>query len=200
MWQLLNWVFVVQYWSLLYDVGQIQPTLYPRLSVNPSFSQETEYSDSNNIFVNDTLFEIFTSYFRGIIIPLINVVNLDGITYPTEGWGFQALDSANRLEPREVAFNVAYSCTTEQLKKPLSLIISVIVADYTFINPVFGFIVLFGAWYMKRKHKNKEPDDCNSNWLRVLIVANWCEGCAEKEKGKGNGAHEQQSRLLNKVD
>jgi len=33
----------------------------------------------------------------------------------------------------------------------LSLIISVIVADYTFLNPAFWLIILFGAWYQARK-------------------------------------------------
>jgi hypothetical protein len=200
MWQLLNWVFVVQYWSLLYDFGQVQPTLYRKTSSIPTDFTANEYTDVNNIFVNGTLFEIFGSYFQQIIIPLLNVLAVDG-TSLGDGrlYRFESLNSTNHLQPRNVTFNLAYSCTEEQLKKPLSLVISVIVADYTFINPVFGFIVLFGAWYERKKYKNRKPDDCNSNLCYSLTAANWCEGCVEKEYEKRNGTYEG-SRFLSQVD
>jgi hypothetical protein len=145
MWTLLNWVYVVQYWSLLYDVGQVQPTLYPTSEGLPSSYIPMEYPNTNNIFVNDTLFEIYGNYFANTILPLLGVFN--GSQY-----SFQALDSTtNLLEPVNVAFFQIYSCTQAQLKKTLSLIISVIVADYTFLNPAFWLIILFGAWYQARK-------------------------------------------------
>ena len=152
-WLLLNWVFVVQYWSLLYDVGQVDPTLYERDGLFPATYDPMRYSDMNNIFVNDTLFGIYRDYFESTILPILEVPN--GSTYI-----FQDLDnSTNRLEPVDVAYFQIYSCVQTQLKRPLSLIISVIVADYTFLNPAFMLIILFGAWY----HGRRSPKDGTFN-------------------------------------
>ena len=143
-WELLNWVFVVQYWSLLYDVGQVQPTLYSRInSFFPATFIPNEYPSTNNIFINDTLFAIYASYFTDTIVPLLESTNGDA-------YSFQDLDSANALRTVDVQFNMAYTCTQIELKKTLSLIISVIVADYVFLNPTLGFIILFGAWYQTK--------------------------------------------------
>jgi len=147
MWELLNWVFVVQYWSLLYDVGQIQPTVYPRVGDFPITFTPYEYPSTNNIFINETLFATYAAYFTNTIIPLLEVT--DGGAY-----SFQGLDSVNSLKPIGVQFFLAYTCTQIQLKKALSLIISVLVADYTFLNPAFGFIILFGAWYQARRNED----------------------------------------------
>ena len=188
-WLLLNWVFVVQYWSLLYDVGQVHPTLYERAGPLPATYDPMRYSDMNNIFVNDTLFGIYRDYFESTILPILEVPN--GSDYI-----FQGLDnSTNRLEPVDVAYFQIYSCTQMQLKKTLSLIISVIVADYTFLNPAFMLIILFGAWY----HGRKSPKDGTFNWHRPLTVANWCEGCIAKDTENRIGEAEE-SRFLSQKD
>jgi hypothetical protein len=146
MWTLLNWVYVVQYWTLLYDVGQFQPTLYPAGSgFLPSTYTPTVYPDTNNIFVNETLFKIYGDYFISTILPLLGVS--DGDQY-----NFQDLDSnTNSLKQIEVSFFQIYSCTQTQLKEPLSLIISVIVADNTFLQPALTLIILFGTWHQTKK-------------------------------------------------
>ena len=179
MWELINWIYVVHYWSLLYDVGQVQPTLYERYTVFPDTYVPNKYTDRNNIFVNDTLFENYGSYFTNTIVPLLEGLNGDN-------YSFQSLDSTNQLQPVDAAFNIPYSCTETKLKTPLSLIISVLVADYTFINPAIGFIVIFGAWYQGKRN----PRDGTLLLLLRLILANWCEGCVEKESEKGNGENE----------
>ena len=175
MWTLLNWVYVVQYWTLLYDVGQFQPTLYPAgPGFLPATFTPTVYSDTNNIFVNETLFKVYGDYFTSTILPLLGY---------GDQYSFQDLDSStNSLETIDVSFFQIYSCTQTQLKEPLSLIISVIVADNTFLQPALALIILFGTWYQTKK----SPKDGTFNWLRPLTVANWCEGCVlakDSEKG-----------------
>lgn len=152
-WELLNWVFVTQYWSLLYDVGQVNPTLYQKIGELPVTFILNEYTDTNNIFVNNTLFEIYGDYFKTTILPLLNVSFGDGSTID-----FQPLNSTNHLEPANVVYDLAYWCTQTELKTPLSLVISLIVADYTFLNPALGFVVMFGAWYQRKRN----PRDGNS--------------------------------------
>jgi hypothetical protein len=148
MWELINWIYVVQYWSLLYDVGQVQPTLYERTGPFPDTYVPNEYTDTNNIFVNDILFGKYGSYFTNTIVPLLRSLgDLNGDVY-----SFQSLDSINQLDSIDVAFKFPYICTQSQLKTSLSLIIAVLVANYPFINPVFGFIVIFGAWYQRKKN------------------------------------------------
>ena len=70
-WPFFNWFFVSLYWVFLSNVGQVQPTTYPiygSLFNTPlvDFAQPTFYPSSNNIFVNGTLFEIYslTEQFR----------------------------------------------------------------------------------------------------------------------------------------
>lgn len=176
-WKLLNWIYVVQYWSLLYDVGQLQPTLYARSTGEfPDTYIPNDYPTTNNIFTNDTLFTIYGDYFVNTILPLLEIAN--GANYGN--YTFQSLGSNNVLESVDVAFDLAYSCTQSKLKKPLSLIVSVLIGDYVFLNPALGFIVIFGAWYQRRRN----PGEGTLMLLLRLIVANRCEGCIEKESKK----------------
>jgi len=105
-WKLLNWIYVVQYWSLLYDVGQVQPTIYTTPIGNVSdIYIPNKYSATNNFFINSTFFTICEEHFVSIILPLLEVV--DGVDYGN--YTLQSLSSNNVLEPVDVAFNLAYS-------------------------------------------------------------------------------------------
>ena len=179
-WELINWVYVVHYWSLLYDFGQVQPSLYKRSGLFPDIYVPNEYPDMNNIFINDTLFEIYGLYFTNTIVPLLGGSNRDA-------YSFKALDLTNQLKPVHVAFNVPYLCTQMQLKTPLSVLISVLSANYTFINPVFAFIMIFGGWYQRKQH----PKEGTLFLLLELSLANWCEGCIMKGSEKCNVVDEE---------
>ena len=174
-WELINWVYVVHYWSLLYDVGQVQPTLYERNSSLPVDFISHQSSGTNNIFVNDTLFEIYAQYFQNTIIPLLEGPNGNG-----HAWSFRHLDSTNSLTPVNVGFFLQYTCTQTQIKKALSLVTSIIIADYTFLNPTLSLIILFGAWYSRKRN----PRDGSAIFVPQLITGNWCEGCAAKERNE----------------
>jgi hypothetical protein len=170
MWKLINWMYVVQYWSLLYDVGQMQPTIYPRNGGFPTdYNNPQNFPDTNNIFINNTLFRIYAQYFQNTIVPLLQPSD-------APAWSFQDLSSTNSIPPVEVAFYLQYSCTQKQIKTALSLVISIIIADYTFLNPTLGLIILYGAWRAKRTNKV----DGTLSLAVQLTTGNWCEGCVAR--------------------
>jgi len=106
-WQLLNWAFVSFYWISLNSFGQVEPTTYPPINatVIPDFSRPSFLSSSNNIFVNHTLFEIYSPYAIEII------ASETGQTFQ-----FMPLDQTNHLEPQEITFIRGYECQQRQLK------------------------------------------------------------------------------------
>jgi hypothetical protein len=75
-WKLLNFVFVSYYWLLLRDLGEIAPTAY-NFSISDS-PQTTIFPSTNNVFINETLFHIYSEYILNTIIPLFN--NFFGVT------------------------------------------------------------------------------------------------------------------------
>src|SRR5271154_997559 len=121
-WELMNWMFVSQYWALLADFGQLSPSTFTYnsstgavVSYNP-----VSYPTTNNIFVNDTLFEIYHAYLLNTVLPLF------GAKLPE----FSPLSDINQMSDSNVSLNLLYACTDLQLKSSEGLVISVIVADW----------------------------------------------------------------------
>lgn len=145
-WPFINWIFVTHYWLILYDFGQISPTIY-----NHDFTGDTQYSSANNIFVNDTLFQIYASYLNNTILPLMKE--------PSPA--FLPLTRENSLQPKDVSLRLMYYCTELQIKAPGSLIISVSAADYALITGLYTFGIWVAknleAWKEKREAKRPEP-------------------------------------------
>ena len=109
-WRLLNWVFVSFYWVFLGSFGQVEPTTYPLAAILttspiPDFSRPSFWTSSNNIFVNNTLFEIYSPYVLDIFALETN-----------QTIQFMPLDQSNRLEPQEITFIRGYQCQQRQLK------------------------------------------------------------------------------------
>src|SRR5947207_1156160 len=93
--RLLNWLFVTDYWIQLSALVHTAPTLYSvTLRGRPNFSHPTIYPSTNNIFVNETLFQIHSSYLQETILPLIRIA-LPDLTLPQ----FLPLNDSNRLQP-----------------------------------------------------------------------------------------------------
>ena len=137
-WELTNWLFVSYYWIALADLGQISPvtvTNYPVQTLLPS---------TNNIFINQTIFDIYASYLRNTVAPLLNI--------SAHGWtpqDFDPLNSTNRLQAIDMEFIRSYQCLERHLKAPISFVISLIVADHVLIMLPYSLIIWVAAAMQK---------------------------------------------------
>jgi hypothetical protein len=110
-WELMNWIFVSQYWLILLDFGQIAPSTFEYnahgnlLSYGP-----IKYSSENNIFVNGTLFDYYNSYLRDTILPLFGYTLAE----------FLPLNETNRMNETTTSLKVLYTCSDLKLKSPIS--------------------------------------------------------------------------------
>ena len=148
-WKLFNWVFVSFYWTMLVDLGQIfsityfledfiegNPMNIANLSHPPTFHPST-----NNIFINETLFEIYHSYIVDVLLPSVNY------SIPT----FAPLDKNNRLQPIETVFLRSYTCLKRQWKGAISGVISVMAADYALFVGAYQLVMLVAGMVQKRQ-------------------------------------------------
>jgi len=151
-WKLLNWIFVSFYWTILADFGQVAPTTFYYLSdvsetgsvsiVN--LTAPTVYPPTNNIFVNESLFEIYESYLRNELLLAL----APSLFVPP----FAPLNSTNRLEPKDVEFVQNYSCWKRAWKSFwLDAVVSVLVAQYSLFFGTFSFFLLVAAWFHRRQ-------------------------------------------------
>lgn len=160
LWKLLNWMCVSYYWIVLYDFGKLAPTSYrykhiPGLYVTPfgypDYSEPIFYSATNNIFVNQTLFDIYSSYIRDTIIPAFrqNSFNLSAPDY-------LPLSDDNHLEPIPMVIARRYACTTRRMKGWASVLLQVLVADYAFIVGGYSIAIFLGEWLQKFRHEEQD--------------------------------------------
>jgi len=170
-WELMNWVFVSQYWLLLVDFGQSAPATFQYDDAGNLLSYgPVRYSAENNIFVNETLFHSYNSYLRSTILPLFNYTVAE----------FLPLNDTNRLQlqPNTTTLKYLYTCTDLKLKTPLSLIVSVIVADWGLISPAFSiFFFLLGAWKLRKANYGI------SAFGRMLMKVMDSQGVVERREG-----------------
>jgi len=141
-WTLINWIFVSRYWTVLSDLGQVSPT------ISDGTGNATPFFATNNIFVNHTLFNIYSSYLQNAIIPALD----PDFSFPT----FSDLTSDNSLNAQTTTFIRSYSCLERRLKSPISLIIGIIVANYSFIMGGYGIVLLIATW-VDRHRPDREP-------------------------------------------
>jgi hypothetical protein len=164
--QLLNWVTISYYWNLLYDFGQTAPTYYNyNTTSGADFSSPIFYPSTNNIFVNDSLFNIYSSYLTNTIIPVLRPCS--DVNLPTD---FLPVDSSNAPQPSSTTFLRTYSCLQREIKGALSATVSVIVADDAFIQGAYSVLFCVGWWQSKRPNGKYRYD-------RIDDQGNCCEGC-----------------------
>jgi hypothetical protein len=161
-WELINWLFVSFYWTALFDLGQIAPTIP---------DAQMTFLPTNNLFINQTLFTIYSSYLRNTIFPLL------GPAY-SQIAQFSNLTAENSLQAEDKTFVRSYSCVERVLKQPVSFIISVIVADYALIMGAYAFAIFVAGAVQKRRRQDGEF----LIWRTELIPGNRCEGCIEVAK------------------
>ena len=140
-WKLFNWLFVGHYWALLADLGQVAPTAYDlTIAGNP---QPITY---NNVFINETLYKIYSNYISETIGPLIHKFRPNLPHLP-----IIPLNNATCLQSRETTFLRTYSCSKRQKKVWISMLISVIAADYVLIGGAYKLLLFLLGWYHLRK-------------------------------------------------
>jgi hypothetical protein len=149
-WRLLNWVIVSYYWISLFDFGQTAPTYYRSsyvLDDFPNFTEPISYTSVNNIFVNDTLFGIYSSTLRDEILPFLQLFD-PTFSLPE----FLPLDLDNALQPIGMSLLRSYSCVERQLKGWFTVAISVFVADYALIGGAYTVVAFIAGWWQKRRN------------------------------------------------
>ena len=137
-WTLINWIYVSYYWTVLFDLGQVAPTI-----------NNAPFLPTNNIFVNQSLFDIYSAYLRGTVYPILNAISsLNPIPE------FQSLANGNYLKAETRHFIRGYDCLERRIKAPMSLIIAVIVADYALIMSAYKVAILLGRFIQTRNSPN----------------------------------------------
>jgi len=173
-WRIVNWLFVSSYWALLADLGQTTATTYPSL---PSFqgyylmdfSSPIHHPETNNIWVNDTLYGIHSELLLGTIMPLLGS--------PVPLATFAPLNETNRIHPTTTTFWRTYTCTIRKLKAPLPAIVSIIISDYAFVKGGYSLFIFLASWYEKRKYRRRMVP-----FPSLLTIGNVCEGCDSDDK------------------
>lgn len=143
----LNFMFVTSYWVNLGAFGQLSPTTYTWTDQGmPNFSQPINFSSRNNIFVNDTLFQIYSSYLHDVIVPLLRSW-WPQVTLPP----FLPLSERNQLQlaPGRIIRN--YTCSERRMKGWVSVVISVLAADYALLGGAYHIFIYIASWFQKRR-------------------------------------------------
>jgi len=143
-WELINWIFVVQYWGLLADFGQIAPTMWDWTNGTLQNYGPISVPATNNIFVNESLFELYYDYFNSTVAPLF------GAVFPP----FEPLSETNQLGQSNVSLRTLYACSDLTLKSSQSVVISLIVADWVFITSFFTIALVIGTFLHTRGNEN----------------------------------------------
>lgn len=162
-WTKMNWIYVSLYWTVLYDLGQIAPTVY----VNQS-DTAIMLPSSNNIFINPSLFNTYSTILDENILPD------QGYSLPK----FSPVGQTNRLLPHGTTFLQSYSCRQRKRKELLSALISIMAADISFILFAYGCVTWLVETWEKR---DKGPMDGKKK-LSIFedadfFLANYCIGC-----------------------
>lgn len=159
-WTFLNFLVVSYYWVFLADFGHVAPTSYQLTPDGDNdFSQPGFlYPTTNNLFINETLFEIYGNYLRTVILPFLQL-SAPNLTLPA----FLPITASNSLQPIDAAIIRSYTCLERQLKGWGSAIISVLVADYALIGGPYKLLILILGWIQKRRDLSK---------LTSLLISN----------------------------
>lgn len=145
--EVIGRTFYVLYWLYLADLGQITSIVWDdadpwnlTIPTHPSL-----YGDTNNIFVNKTLYRNYLDYYESST-PL--------------GQAFTAQEAAGLissfipLQPIDTMFLQTYSCQQRQLKSGTSLILALVVADYPFIVGGFSLVIWVAATFWQKRQKD----------------------------------------------
>ena len=149
-WEFMNWVVVSEYWILLHELGQTQPTMYPPMRDAPlpepytaDFSRAIFFEPTNNIFMNASLFDIYSTYLSNTILPLIGLPSVQ----------FDPLTEENKLNAAPTTIVHSYTCQVRQLKEPVTAFFAVLTTIYVFTTGPFHLIIFIAAWFKTRRNE-----------------------------------------------
>jgi hypothetical protein len=151
-WKAINWIYVSLFWTSLYDLGQVSTTIYWTNTI--FLLNATALPTTNNIFVNSSLFDEYSSFLETEIVPRLN--------YTLE---FSPVTNKNRAEPVNTTFVRSYSCLQRTQKDPIAIAVSILVADYSLIVGAYG-LILAVAVYIQLHQRESGLAQC------VLIIVN----------------------------
>ena len=143
-----GWILVTYYWGLLADLGQLAPVAY---NVTTYPATPVPFPSTNNIFLNDTLFQSYFAYFNSTLNPILQ-----------QSYGPMAipppllLNNETRLTPTQTTLLRSYTCLLRRIKDPLNLIISVAVAEYALLVGFYTLVHLVTGCLQKRKDDARE--------------------------------------------
>lgn len=143
--KLLGFLFTSFYWLSLLQFGQLAPFTYDFSSKGPNFTAPRSFTSTNNIFVNSTLFQIYSVYLRNTLVPLLNATIWPGVTLPP----FLPLDETNQLHPTPVTIVRTYTCSKRQMKPWLNATISVPTADYAILATAYTILIFILKGFQK---------------------------------------------------
>jgi hypothetical protein len=153
-WRLTNWFMVSLYWTFLYQFGDIAPTRYNQDTVqnalfsgqislsglgSPNFSSPISYLPTNNIFWNDTLFQIYSDYAINTLLPLVPVV---GASFKIITSQVLPLNDTNRIEQSPTTILTSYQCSQMVWKGWVSALISILVAVSSLWTGGYGIALM----------------------------------------------------------
>jgi hypothetical protein len=141
----IGFIFPLLHWLYLADFGQTSPTTYgssltlgldggePQTS---NFYPAVQLPPTYNFLVNETMYQDMTAFINpNFVCPAF--IESNGLP----------------LKPNETNFFISYSCNERQLKSPVSLIITVIAANYPLVIGGWS-IVKWIALYLEKRRKN----------------------------------------------
>jgi hypothetical protein len=152
-WEFLNWVFVSQYWIALYDAGQIAPIYYnTTIDAQFIFSEVNPLPPTHNIFVNNALFQKYSSYLREVIVPMFSDYLPSPLRSAQQFPEFLPLDESNRLQPVTTTIFRTYSCSERRMKGWATVLVAVFAADYTILAGTYGLFILVASRIQERRN------------------------------------------------
>jgi hypothetical protein len=140
-WELIGRTFSMFYWLYLADFGQVSAIANRFSDVSRSDGQGSiVYPATNNIFVNQSLYQNYFEYIQGGQFPF----NSKPLNHLNES-------PVPPLQSMPVTFLQSYSCQRLELKSAISLLISIITADYPFL--VLGYTL--SMWVASKLEKRR---------------------------------------------
>jgi hypothetical protein len=141
-WKLMNWMFVSHYWTILLDFGQVSSAVTNGSTIA---SEPVLYPTTNNIFVNETLFELYSAYLSNTVLPLLE----------NQLPQFASLNQTNVMNASDITLKLLYSCTDLRLKSSGGLVVSVMVASWAFVTSLYAILVGIGSKWELRKEDGR---------------------------------------------
>ncbi len=147
-WELIGRFFSILYWLYLADLGQVSAINNDYADVFQSYAPASiVYSATNNIFVNQSLYQNYLKYMQIGQFPF-NWAGENPFAHFSE-----TLEQP--LQPTPTMFLQSYSCQQLQLKSPISLFIFVIISDYPFLVGGYSLFIWVASQLEKRQRDSK---------------------------------------------